>query len=168
MGSRSAQRPRNALNKSRFFNTEWANERLIPDIEQYSVPSLIAEMMKRGIEEANPNGFDGRVVLEVEQLLVARFPLASISSFNTEMEGKVKLFDNEGNLVTEHEVWTSLIPKFTATRNYQGRDYAYLSTAGATRIGPVAGEFTAEALEKIFPDYDAPSLIFLQPADFGR
>jgi hypothetical protein len=162
-GSRRSLRPRDVLNKSRFFQTEWANERLIPDLAEYSVPSLLTEMMKRGIEGANPDGFDGRVVLEVDKMYVSRFPLAAINSFNTRMEGKVKLFDNQGDLVAEYDLWTGLVPKFTASRNYKGPDYAYLSTSGATRVGPIAAEFVAEALEKVFPNYDAPDLIFLEP-----
>jgi hypothetical protein len=167
-GSRQAQRPRDALNNSRFFQTEWANERLIPDMDDYSVPTLITEMMARGIKGANPEGFDGRVVLEIEELRVANFPLAAINSFNTRMKGKVKHFDDAGNLIAEHKVWTALIPKFSASRNYKGPNYAYLTTSGATRVGPVAAEFTAKALEKLFPAYDAPDLVFLQPGEFGR
>jgi hypothetical protein len=164
----SIQRPRGVLNKGRFFQTEWANERLIPDIEQYSVPALITEMMKRGIEGANPDGFDGRIVLEVDKLSVGNFPLATISNFNTRMKGKVKLFDSAGELVTEHKIWTALVPKLTAERNYQGPDYAYIASAGETRIGPIAAEFSAKALEKVFPGYDAPDPIFLQTDPTGR
>jgi hypothetical protein len=166
-GARQSQLPRDRLNQSRFIQTEWANERLIPDIEQYSVPSLITEMMKRGIQGANPNGFEGRIVLDVDKMRVARFPLSAINSFNTVMEGKVKVFDRHGNLVDEHKVRTTLVPKFTASRSYDGEDYAYLTTAGSSRIGPIAAEFTAEALEKAFPGYEAPSLVFLQPGEVG-
>jgi hypothetical protein len=165
-GGRQAQRPRDALNNSRF-QTEWANERLIPDIDDYSVPTLISEMMKRGVDAANPEGFDGKIVLEIKDLFVANFPLASINSFNSRMKGVVKHYDASGQLIAEHKVWTALVPKFSATRNYKGPDYAYLTTSGATRVGPVAAEFTAKALEKVFPDYDAPDLVFLRPADFG-
>jgi hypothetical protein len=166
-GARISQLPRDLLNNGRFPQTQWANERLIPDLEQYSIPSLIAEMMKRGIEGANPDGFDGRVVLDVDKMHVARFPLAAIGSFNTRMEGKVKIYDSEGNLVTEKKVRTTLVPKFKASRNYRGSDYAYLSTAGTSRIGPIAAEFTAEALEKAFPGYEAPDLVFLLPSEVG-
>lgn len=166
-GSRQAQRPRDALNKNRFFDTEWANERLIPDLNQYSVPGLITEMMERGIKEANPDGFDGRVVLEIDEMFIADFPLASITSFNTRMKGRVKHYDAAGKLIAEHKVWTALVPKFDVSRNYKGRDYAYLSTAGATRVGPVAAEFTAKALEKIFPEYKAPSLVYINRPVLG-
>ncbi|UTW54975.1 hypothetical protein [Kordiimonas sp. SCSIO 12610] len=166
-GSRQAQRPRDRLNNSRFFQTEWANERLIPNLDDYSVPALIEEMMKRGIEEASPDGFNGRIVLDITELRIANFPLAAINSFNSRMKGVVKHYDENNNLIAEHKVWTALVPKFTAGRNYQGRDYAYLTTSGTTRVGPVAAEFTAKALEKIFPDYDAPDLVFLTPADLG-
>jgi hypothetical protein len=166
-GARQSQLPRNLLNNSEFSEVEWANERLIPNLEHYSIPSLITEMMKRGIEGAHPDGFDGRVVLDVDKMYVSSFPLAAINSFNTRMEGKIKIFDSEGKLVTEKKVRTTLVPKFTSSRQYDGPDYAYLSTAGTSRIGPIAAEFTAEALEKAFPDYDAPDLVFLLPNGAG-
>ena len=164
-GSRQAQRPRDSLNNSRFFNTEWGNERLIPDLDDYSVPALITEMMMRGIKEADSD-FDGRVVLEVTNLNVANFPLAAIQSFNSRMEGSVKMYDASGKLIAEHDVWTAIVPNFSASRNYKGPDYAYRGTAAATRVGPVAAEFTEDALNKLFPDYDAPGAVFLTSAEF--
>lgn len=166
-GALVGQRTREVLNRSRFFETEWANERLIPNIDDYSVPLLITEMMKRGIEGANPEGFDGRVVVEIDRLHVAQFPLAVITSHNTRIRGNVELYDSNGSLVTKHRIETGLVPKFTASRNYKGDDYAYLSTAGTTRVGPIVAEFASEALEKVFPDYDAPDLVFLSPNDIG-
>jgi hypothetical protein len=124
----------------------WSSACFFADAEEYTVPSLITKMMLKGIEEANPQGFDGRIVLEVDQLFIELFPLAKINSFNTRMGGTVKQFDNQGNLVAERKVWTLL-------------DFNRIG--GNARVSPIAGQFVAEALEKVFPKHEATNKMFL-------
>jgi len=159
-GTRSSISSRASLNRSRFSRTEWANERLIPDIDNYDVPSLIRAMMERGIQEADPD-FDGKVITTIETLKVASFPHTALNSFNTRIAGNIQMLDAAGNLVAEHDISAYLVPKYTGSRHYTGPEYAYRSGALSTRVGPIAAEFTEKALEKMFPVYDAPGLIVL-------
>lgn len=138
-------------------NTEWGNERVIPDLAAYDVPKLIQGMMERGIKAADPE-FAGKVVVTVDKLRIKKFPLATISSHSTRMSGHVKVLDAAGNLVAEHDISTLIVPTYTTT-SYKGPDYAYLAGALDTRVGPIAAEFTEKALEKMYPGYDAPGAI---------
>lgn len=159
-GTRTGLPPSARLNRSRFPGTEWANERLFPDVKGYNVPALFKAMMERGIREADP-GFDGAVTLEIEKLRIENFSLAVISSRNTQVSGKVIVHDAHGNLVAEHKIWSSLVPEYSASQTYNGPNYAYRTAAMSSRIGPAAAEFTEKALEKLYPGYDAPGLVIV-------
>ena len=160
-GTRPSLKPRASLNRSRFAGTEWGNERLIPNLDDYGAQGLLEAMMERGIKEANP-AFDGNIVVEIEKLKIKNFPLASMKSFNTRMVGTVKMMDAAGSLVAEHKISAYLVPEYDASTSYDGPDYAYLPGALDTRIGPIAAEFTEKALKEMFPGYDAPGLVVLK------
>ncbi len=159
-GTRSSIPPRAILNRSRFSGTEWGNERVIPDFKDYDLPTLIKAMMDRGIKEADPD-FGGKVTVKIEDLKIKDFSLAVINSFSTRMIGDVLIQDADGNPVSEYSISAYLVPSYTATRNYDGPNYAYRAGALNTRIGPIAAEFTQKALKEMYPDYDAPGLIIL-------
>lgn len=161
-GSRTQVRASDTLNRSYFAGTEWGNERIFPDFEAYNVPGLIQGMMERGIKEADP-GFTGTVEVTVDKMRVKDFSLAVISATTTQMGGKVRVLDAAGNVVAEHDVWAGIVPEYSASTNYKGRNYAYLQSAENTRIGPVAAEFTEKALETLYPNYDAPGLVLIHP-----
>jgi len=157
-GARGNLQPNARLNRSRFAGTEWAHERLFPEIEDYSVPALIQAMMERGVKEADPD-FDGTVQVKVDKLRIQGFSLAALRGPNTQMSGDVIVRDAAGEVVKEHHIWAAIVPRYTAARNYDGPDYAYRRAALNTRVGPVAAEFTEKALKKLYPDYDAPGVV---------
>ncbi len=126
---------------------EWSYLGLaVSGLESYSIPALMEDMLKRGIADAYPQGFDGRIVLQVDELFVKGFPLAKLKSFNTRMKGTIQHFDTEGNLVAEHRISTVLLPRHALN---------------LSRVGPIAREFTADALEAVFPDYKVSEFAFL-------
>lgn len=148
-------------NKNRFLDAEWGNERLVEDVRAYSVPALAQAMMEHGIKEAKPD-FDGRIVLHIDRMKVANFSLSVLRASRSQIRGTVDVFDAAGNLVATHKVSKTLLPKYTQSRKYTGPDYAYLAPAAGLRVGPVLAQFTEEALEKVFPGYDAPSAILVR------
>ncbi|WP_025896698.1 hypothetical protein [Kordiimonas gwangyangensis] len=161
-GSRTQVRASDTLNRSYFSGTEWANERIFPDFSNYNVPDLIKGMMERGIKEADPD-FAGTVEVTVDKIRVKDFSLAVVSATTTQMGGKVRVLDAAGNVVAEHDVWAGIVPEYSASTNYNGRNYAYLESAADTRIGPIVAEFTEKALETLYPNYDAPGLVLIHP-----
>jgi len=159
-GTRGGLPPNAKLNVSLFAGTEWGNERLFPDIKDYSVPALFQVMMERGIKEADP-AFDGMVKVRIKKLQIQSFSLAALRSRNTQAGGDVTVLDKDGNVVAEHYIWVSPVPEYTASRSYTGPDYAYRKAAVTTRVGPIAAEFTEKALKKLYPGYDAPGLVIV-------
>ncbi|WP_262690738.1 hypothetical protein [Kordiimonas aestuarii] len=159
-GTRTQVKPRDKLRVSYFAGTEWGNERIFPSYDDYNVPDLIKEMMERGIKEADPD-FNGTVQVTIDKLRIKDFSLAVISSHTTQMSGTVKVLDAAGNVTAEHDIWAGIVPEYSASNNYKGRNYAYVGGAVATRVGPIAAEFTEKALETLYPDYDAPGLVIL-------
>ncbi len=159
-GSRGQVDPRDKLNVSYFAGTEWGNERVFPSYDDYNVPDLIKEMMVRGIKEADPD-FNGTVQVTIDKLRIKDFSLAVISSSTTQMSGTVKVLDAAGNVTSEHDIWSGIVPEYSASNRYKGRNYAYVGSAVATRVGPIAAEFTEKALETLYPEYDAPGLVIV-------
>ncbi len=159
-GTRSSI-PRNALlNRSRFSGTEWGNERLIPSLEDYTVPALLKAMFKKGVLEADPD-FDGEIIVHVDKMRVNGFSVLKLRGVNNYMSGTVKLVGRDGKLIKEETVSTQITRSFSASRHYTGRDYAYRIEAKDTRIGPIAVEFSEKALTKLYPEYDARGAVFL-------
>ncbi|SDE07118.1 hypothetical protein SAMN04488071_1993 [Kordiimonas lacus] len=159
-GTRGGLPPNARLNASLFAGTEWANERLFPDIKDYNVPALFQAMMERGIKAADPD-FDGTVTVKIKKLQIEAFSLAGLRGRNTQAAGDVTVLDADGNMVAQHYIWASIVPAYTASRSYTGPDYAYRKAATTTRVGPIAAEFTQKALGKLYPDYDAPGLVIV-------
>lgn len=150
--------------KNRFRHVKWGNEKLIPNMADYTVENLITAMMEQGMREAAPD-FDGEVKLHIERLNVNNFAAGAIRSKNvpTRMRGWVSVYDAAGNLVKEEKVSSiAYNVNVTFVRDYDGRGYMYQSSAADTRVGPVAAEFTEKALKKIFPEYNAQGAVLVR------
>ncbi len=148
------------FNISRFNGTEWGNERLVKELDDFTIPNLITGMFEKSIKEAAPD-FDGDVLVHIDNLRVANSPLAWLTSFNTRMAGTVKLVNTDGEVIAETTLSTIGVPEFSRSRNYKGRDYAYMRSARNTRVGPIAAEFNEKVFKQLYPDYDARGAIFL-------
>ncbi|MCK0067916.1 hypothetical protein [Kordiimonas laminariae] len=160
-GRGASIRPRDYINKSRFSGTEWGNERAIPEIENFSVDNLIVAMFERGIHAAKPD-FDGDILVHVDHLRVRNHSVSILSSFNTFMEGTVTLLDADGKVVAKEKVKAYPTRNFTVSRSYKGSEYAYRTGSLNTRVGPIFANFSEAALEKLFPEYDAPGFILVE------
>ena len=158
-GSRSDARARRFSYRNHRI-PGWANEALIPDFDDFDVPSLIKAMMEKGVKEANPK-FDGTITVNVGTLRLVNFPFMKINSSRTRMVGDVLVKNADGDVTAEHHIVAYLSSRYSRSRFYDGPEYVYQIAAANTRIGPIAAKFTEKALEKIFPDYDAPGPYFM-------
>lgn len=157
-GTRTQVEARDALNRSYFAGTEWGNERIFPELEDYSVPGLIKGMVERSLKAADPD-FKGTVEVTIDKLRIKDFSLAVVSAASTQMGGKVRVLDAAGNVTAEHDVWAGMAPEYTAANNYTGPDYAYTAAALDTRVGPIAAEFVEKLIETLYPNFDAPGAV---------
>ncbi|MCJ9427943.1 hypothetical protein [Kordiimonas marina] len=147
----------------RTDKTDWANERLFPNLADYNVPDLFMKMLERGLKAADP-GFKGKLVVSIDKMKIGDFSVAVIrASRRTQMAATVSLYDANGKLVKRQRVVTSLHPKHWGLGPYAGPDYAYAPGAFNTRVGPLAAQFTEAVLETLYPKYDAPGPISVRP-----
>lgn len=156
------RRPVGNLNVDRFSETEFANERLIPEIDDFSFASLAEAMATHSLSKVEGRNPDHKLVVEIDNFWVSNYSLNKFSSFNTRMVGTVSLVDASGNTVASEEVDTPIVPQFTQSWNYQGPEYAYLIDSANVRVAPVMATFLEKGIERLYPDSDVPGPIFVR------
>ena len=126
--------------------------------EPFSVSDILTYMFERGVKEANPD-FDGDVLVHVTRLGVPRHSVALLRTKHGYMEGTVILIGTDGNLIAERKISAQPVRRYTSILPYRGRHYPFPRSIVELQVGPTFAAFSQKALEKIFPDYDAPGLI---------
>ena len=134
------------------------NDRLIPDIEDYSVTNLLKVMFERGVKEADPD-FKGDVLVHVERLGVHTHSVSVLRAGDTYMMGTVKLVAPDGTILVEKKVTANPVRRFVSDRQYDGPNYVYWQGSLDETVGPIFAYFSKKALDRLFPDYDAPGLV---------
>lgn len=150
------------LNVNRFAETEFANERLIPDIDDFSFENLVAAMAEYDLKQIEDHNPDHKLVVEIENFWVSNYSLNRFQSFNTRMVGTVSLVDASGAVVASKEVDTVILPQFTQSWNYQGSEFAYLAQSANVRVSPILATFLKKGIEGLYPDADLPGPIFVR------
>lgn len=150
------------LNRSRFNNTEFATERLIPEIDDFSVNALMNAVLENSLEKVTDADPDHTLVVEIENFWVQNYSLNRFSTFNTRMKGKFSLLDASGATVASEEIDTVLVPQFTGQWNYDGPEYAFLDQSRDVRIAPIFSYFAKRGIESLYPDADVPGPIFVK------
>lgn len=150
------------LNTSVFIETEFANERLIPDIEDFSFRALVEAMAAHDLNHVDGRDPAHRLVVEIDKFWVSNYSLNKFSSFNTRMVGTVSLVDASGATVASKDVDTIILPQFTPAWNYKGREYAFLNQSANVRVAPVLATFLKKGIEGVYPEADVPGPIFIR------
>lgn len=156
------RRPVGNLNVNRFAETEFGNERLIPEIDDFSFANLAEAMAEHSLSKVEGHNPDHKLVVEIDNFWVSNYSLNKFASFNTRMVGTVSLVDASGNTVASEEVDTPIVPQFTQAWNYQGPEYAYLLASANVRVAPVMATFLEKGIERLYPDSDVPGPIFVR------
>jgi len=139
------------FSKALTHGTRWANETLIPEVENYTVVNLIAALTADNINRAAPE-FEGRIVYEIERFKVENHDVAIMNGTNNYMTGRVVALGADGEVMKAEEVTANLVVDPSVDREYTGPKYAFFQTDPANRVGPTVAYFVEQALEKIWPD----------------
>ena len=138
------------------------NDRLIPDIEDYSVTNLLKVMFERGVKEADPD-FKGDVLVHVERLGVHTHAVSVLRAGDTYMN---RYCGNWWHLMAlllwKKKVSANPVRRFVSDRQYDGPNYVYWQGSLNQTVGPIFAYFSKKALDRLFPDYDAPGLVVWQ------
>lgn len=139
------------FSKSLTEGTRWANETLIPEVENYTVTNLITALTADNINRAAPE-FEGRIVYEIDRFKVENHDVAILNGTNSYMTGRVVALGADGEVMKAEKVTANLVVDPTVDREYTGPKYAFFQTDPANRVGPTVAYFVERALEKIWPD----------------
>lgn len=145
-----------------FTKTVFGNERVVPEIENFSLERFTAAMADYNFNMVENREPGHRLKVEIDNFYLARHSLAKFSSFNTRMEGRMSIVDAGGNEVRSVEVNTQILPTFTSKRAYDGPQHAYLTEAMDVRFGPILASFLEKGIEQLYPDADVPGPIFIR------
>lgn len=154
--------PNSTLNVTRFSGTEFGTERLIPDVDDFSVAALVEAMASYSLAQVKDHDDTNTLVVEIDKFYASNYSVAKFSSFNTRMSGSVSLVDSTGKTIATEEVSTAIVPQFTGTLSYTGSEYAFLNQSMNVRMAPVLANFLRKGIEKLYPDADVPGPIFLR------
>ena len=156
------RRPVGNLNVNRFAETQFANERLIPDVDDFSFENLAEAMAAYSLSKVKGAKPDHKLVVEIENFWVSNYSLNKFATFNTRMMGTFNLVDASGNVVASEKVDTPIVPQFTQAWNYQGTEYAYLIDSANVRVSPIMATFMEKGIERLYPNADVPGPIFVR------
>lgn len=156
------RRPNRMPNVSRFNGTEFGMERLIPEVEDFSVTALAEAMAAKGLESAKDHDAANKLVVEIDEFYAANYSVSTYRSFNTRMSGTVSLVDPTGKTIASEEVNTVILPQFSGSISYTGPEYAFLRQSMDVRMGPILATFIEKGIEGLYPDADVPGPVFLR------
>ncbi len=154
--------PNSTLNVTRFSRTEFGTERLIPEVDNFSVAALAEAMATYSLAQVKGHDDANTLVVEIDEFFASNYSVAKFKSFNTRMSGRVSLVDSAGKTIASEKVSTAIVPQFTGTLSYTGSEYAFLDQSRNVRMAPVLASFLRKGIEKLYPDADVPGPIFLR------
>ena len=156
------RRPNAIQNVSRFSGTEFGAERLIPEVDDFSITALAEAMATYGLAQTKNHDGANKLVVEIDEFYAANYSLAKFRSFNTRMSGTVSLVDPTGKTIATQEVSTVILPQFSGSTSYDGSEYAFLRQSMNVRVAPILATFIEKGIEGLYPDTDVPGPIFLR------
>lgn len=149
-----ARSPRDAGSQryaeSRTSGTQWAGERLVGDVSDFTLDNLVKAMVAYNVDRAAPD-FSGRIEIEIDALKLTNPSIAYLESFQSYAEGRVKVTDADGNVLFDKEVRTNLVINSTVDASYDGPELAFAETDPSRRVGPTLAYFVERALERVWP-----------------
>ena len=145
---------------SRWSAVQWANEVLIPDVNDFSVEALTRGFVTASLERAGISGVE-RVEIELRSLHVANYSLAKISGRSSYAIGSITAYAAAGKVIGTADLTANLVADFLTASRYEGPDFAFPDTSKQQRVGPTLAYFVYKALGKIFPDRELPRTVLL-------
>jgi len=131
--------------------TRWANETLIPELENYTVVNLMKALTADNLARAVPD-FEGRILYRINRLKIENHDVSFLNGPSSYMTGEVVAHGPDGEVIGAYDVSANLVVNPTIDREYTGPEYAFFQTDPTQRVGPTAAYFVEKALERVWPD----------------
>lgn len=131
--------------------TDWAGERLIGDVSDFTLDNLVKALVAYNVNRAAPD-FGGRVEIHIDELKLTNPAIAFLESFQSYAEGRVKVTDAEGNALFDKKVRTNLVIDSTVDPSHEGPELAFAESDPSQRVGPTLAYFVEHALARAWPE----------------
>lgn len=171
----SVQSPANSVftfNRQRLEGTQWAGERLITDIDQYTVENLARKLVEDNLARMGISDNDGSIEIMIDRIRVSNYAIPRIGAANTYVEGTVRWSEAQSASHREEQVTANLVRIPVLDQTYTGPKYAFAEPDENNRIGPVLSQFVEVALARLFPehadDIHGPVLVKFRTDSGGR
>lgn len=150
----STQRPLNSVfrfNRQQLEGTDWAGQRLIDSVDQYTVENLIQELIEDNLARLDV-ALDDRIEVRIDQLRVANYSVSRIGASNTYVKGEIRWLAGDGALRGEKQLTANFVKIPVLDKPYTGERYAFGEPDETNRVGPVLSHFVERALGYLFPE----------------
>ncbi|PCI62442.1 MAG: hypothetical protein COB37_06945 [Kordiimonadales bacterium] len=149
------------IGRSRYKYAEFAGERLIPNLDDFTLENIIRRTVQHDIAVMDLPNKPARISVTLTRMKVSNYSLARFKSFSSVMTGTVTSFDASGAQVGSTNLTWEFLPRYTQDVRYKGSEYVYLEESIGVRIAPLTTGFIERALERLYPESDAPGTIIL-------
>ena len=149
------------LGRSRYKYAEFAGERLIPNLDEFTFENIIRRTVQRDIAVMDIANKPARISVKLTRVKISNYSLSRLNSFSSVMSGTVKSFDASGAETGSTKLTWEFLPRYTQDVRYKGSEYVYLDESIGVRIAPLTTGFIESALERLYPESDAPGTIIL-------
>lgn len=150
-------------NKSRFSKAEFGGERLIADVEDYTVENIVRQAVLYNLSQLQLEEVPSRVFVRIEDIKLSRYSLSDFQAAESQLTGTMLILDQAGNQTGAVKLAWTMRPKAIREPSYQGPELAFLAEAANTRLAPLVIGFLERAFEHIYDGKDAPGPVFLLP-----
>jgi len=138
--------------QSQTAGTEWAGERLIGDVSDFTLENLVEALVAYNVNRGAPD-FTGRIEIEIEGLKLTNPGIAFLEDFQSYVEGHVKVIDADGNVLFDDSVRTNLVVNSSVAAAHDGPELAFAETDPSQRVGPTLAYFVERALARAWPEH---------------
>jgi len=156
------------LARARYAEAEFAVERLVPKLEEYSFETLIRRTILRDVDVMGLDEKPALIKVTLEQMRISDFSIARYRSTNSVMTGVVEAFNADGVRTGGVKLTWQMLPTYTHNNKYAGKEYVFLRESAHVRVAPLTIGFLEKALEQIYPGKDAPGPVFIWPPKGNR
>lgn len=135
----------------RTAGTEWAGERLIAEVADFTVENLVEAMVVYNVNRAVP-GFGGRIDIRIDELQLSNPSMSWLRSNRSYAKGYARVTTADGRVVFDGAIRSDLVVRSTVDTSYSGPDLAFGETEPSRRVGPTLAQFVERVLERAWPE----------------
>ncbi len=129
----------------------WAGKRLIPDVDRYSLTNMIAAITRYEIARAFPR-FRGYVRFVIEEMKIARHPVAYLRGTASYIRGSVEVVDYGGHTLGRLSgIAARSGLSYTVDPTYDEPGLLFPEEDLALRVGPTVALFVTRMMMRIWP-----------------